>query len=88
MLEMHLYIVAGAEFEELQEHVFVCSRLPMVQHLEEHVGMTRLLAFFNKWISCNLHSSGKETQVSSMSNRGVREFWPKIWVLSLTLTDQ
>ena len=23
-----------------------------------------------------------------VKQRGVREFWPKIWVLSLTLTDQ
>ena len=46
-----LYIVVGPEFEELQGHVLVCTRYSMVQDLEEHVGMTSSLIFFNRWIS-------------------------------------
>ena len=55
------------------------TRHPMVQHMEEHVGMTSLLTFFNKWISCNLHSSGREAQGElTAKQRGVTKFSHKM----------
>ena len=70
-----LCIVADPAAQELKEHGFAIYKAPMVQHLEEHVAMTSLLTSFNQWTSCNIHSSGREEQVSSLPRqRGVTEF--------------
>ena len=61
-----LYIVSGPEFEQFQAMFLLYTRHPVVQDLEEHVGMTSLLIFFNQWTSCNFLSSGREAQVSSL----------------------
>ena len=75
-----LYILSDPELEEFQEHVLVMYKARSGgarQDLEEHVDMTSLLTFFNQWTSCNLHSSGRKGQVSSLPRqRGVTEFSP------------
>ena len=49
-----LYIVTQ-NMESYKDMFLLCTRHSM----EESVLMTTLLTFFNKWISCNLHSSGR-----------------------------
>ena len=59
----------------------LCTRHSM----EEHVGMTSFLTFFNKWISYNLDSSGREAQVSSLPRQsGVTEFLQKYGFILIT----
>ena len=47
-LTKKLCIVAGLEAEDYKSMFLLYTRHSMVQDLEEHVGMTRLLTLFNQ----------------------------------------